>query len=271
MKDMNKFLFILLFFGFACANARIDDYLKKIEDKNTHFQIPSIDFIYLINLDQRKEKLDKCLKQLHQFNIDPYRFSAIYGWELSPQTINDIGYKYAPGMIQRGQLGFEFPLNGSKPKKILLNDQAYGKVLFQNNITKGALGCFLSHLSVLKDAYEAGYSIIWVIEDDILIKENPHQLTTYIEKLNQLVGDENWDILYTDNCSCKFKENELPLLVSQPWRPDRQTSFTHLCKKISEDFVQIEYRLRTHSMIIKRSGIKIILEFFLDKGHFWPL
>ena len=60
------------------------------------------------------------------------------------------------------------------------------------------IGCALSHLSVIRNAYDAGYQTIWVLEDDIAVEQDPHRLSALIDKLDSLVGKEGWDILYTD-------------------------------------------------------------------------
>ena len=127
----------------------------------------------------------------------------------------------------------------------------------------------MSHLSVLKDAYDSNYEIIWILEDDFLIQDDPHLLTDYIEKLDQLVGRAGWDVLYTDKKSgfvC-FEDSH------DCWRPDtplfNQYSLLEMTD-LNEHFVKIGARARTHSMLITRSGMKKILDFTLTHGIFNP-
>jgi len=50
-------------------------------------------------------------------------------------------------------------------------------------MSRGAIGIILSHLSVLQDAYDAGYETIWVMEDDIELLGNPHSVSDLISEL----------------------------------------------------------------------------------------
>ena len=60
------------------------------------------------------------------------------------------------------------------------------------------MGIVLSHLSILQAAYDAGHETIWVMEDDIEVKRDPRILSDLIDILDQVVGRDNWDILFTD-------------------------------------------------------------------------
>lgn len=54
-------------------NDTVLKHFKKIDDKrdDEKFQIKNIDFIYLINLDRRPERLEQSLKQLEPYQIRP--------------------------------------------------------------------------------------------------------------------------------------------------------------------------------------------------------
>ena len=92
MIGSNNFIqsigFALLIF-FHCE-AAVADHFKKALGKSDIHRMKNIDFIYMINLDQRPEKFEKCINQLHPFGIYPYRFSAVNGWELTIEAINDV-------------------------------------------------------------------------------------------------------------------------------------------------------------------------------------
>src|ERR1700728_1290739 len=88
--------------------ADLEDHLKKAPNKSMAYSMPGIDLIYIINLDQRPEKLKSSLDQLSLFQIYPYRFSAVNGWELSLNTLNDVGLKYSLEM-EGGILGTCYP------------------------------------------------------------------------------------------------------------------------------------------------------------------
>jgi hypothetical protein len=89
-------LIVLSFiFLFNKLHAGIENYFKRIPDKSEPCQIRNIDFIYKTNLDERSEKYQTSLEQLAPYRIFPYRFSAVNGWELSLEAVNDIGICYS--------------------------------------------------------------------------------------------------------------------------------------------------------------------------------
>lgn len=265
----------------AVCFSSLSNHLKSDFTFEKNSPIESIDAIYLINLDERPEKLEKCKNQLRPFNLAPYRFSAICGWNLNPAIFNDIGVTFGPKMTHSEWVRC-FPLeNEGLPEYEFLTEQAYGKTTFFKTITPGALGCTLSHLSVLEQAYKAGFETIWVMEDDILVKLNPQILGELIPKLDKTVGKKGWDILYTDTdqIDAPFYGPNVDLekdLEADLWfffRPDMDVSDTKPFKKrtiLNEDFVQIGSRMRTHSMIIRRSGMKKILDFAKKQKVFLP-
>lgn len=261
------FSLLCVILSIPCTALNIHKHLKKAVNKEEHNQIRNIDFIYLINLDHRPERLEKCRQQFRPYGIIPYRFSAIYGWTLPASTLNDIGVKFLPGM-EGGHWATHFPLDGDvPPEDDFLRKDCYGKVFFSRWMTKGAIGCSLSHLSVLQDAYDAGYETIWVMEDDIAINESPHKLSEYIDKLDALVGKRGWDVLYTDMYEKQHKINANAWVL---WRPDMPTPGNSIFAMISEDFVQIGRRVLAHSLVLRRSGLKKILDFIKGHGIYVP-
>jgi GR25 family glycosyltransferase involved in LPS biosynthesis len=271
---MRWFCFFLLA---TIGHADFSSHLRKDLNKKTEkSSIAKIDFIYLINLDQRPKKLERCLTQLKSYDIFPHRFSAIYGWDLPPGVFNDVGVKFSPGM-RSSEWVIHFPAKGKgEPESDFLRAECIGKTVFSRWMTPGDIGCSLSHLSVLQDAVDSGYETIWVMEDDILLEKDPHLLSSLIEKLDAKVGKEGWDVLYTDldsSDSARYtEENDFQSDLKGDlwffWRPDMNLADrTPFAKRtvLSEDFIKIGSRFRTHSMIIRRSGMKKILDF--EKKH----
>lgn len=264
LKKSIIFLFFCLSFGFLHAD--LEDHFKKISDKTSIHKMENIDFIYMINLDQRPEKWKQSTEQLSRFGIHPYRFSAINGWELSLEVINDVGVKFSHEM-EGDFMATTYPIDGDgSPSHELI--QNYGQTYFVHCMPRGAIGCVLSHLSVLQDAYDAGYKTIWVLEDDIEVKQDPRILSELIAKLDRLVGEKNWDILFTDR-DFRNAYGQYAPAYSAAKRPDY--AFFQYAKdfsaktQISLDFLKIAARYGTHSMIIRRSGMKKLLQFF--KAH----
>lgn len=281
----------------------LSKHLKKIEPLSQPMQIQGIECIYLINLDWRPEKLRACMNQLHSYNIVPYRFSAVVGRDIPEKDMKEVGLKFKPGMeFFVGRL-----LPGPAPL-YFFNERMYGKTCFYKDFNKGALGCTLSHLSILQHAYDSGYQTIWVLEDDFLVMKDPHILSEYIRGLDEWIGVENWDILHTDNADYFtafgdrwrpdyaqisadfFKEhpeiNQDYKAINDPHISESERLHAWWIKRINKakknygmtrsypdvhpDFRYISGRYFTHSMIIKRSGMKKILDFEKKYGIFLP-
>lgn len=246
-------------------------HLKPAPNKSNLHKMKNIDFIYLINLDQRPEKLEKSLDQLRPYGIFPYRFSAVNGWELPLDVINDIGVKFEPWM-QGGIWGTSYTLKNGElfPEHEIMHMS--DKTYFVHCMGRGTLGIALSHLSVLKDAYDSGYETIWVMEDDIQVLKNPKIISQLIDKLDALVGKSKWDFLFTDVDFINSAGEYVPCTGYAPrpnFTPKSPDKFAKR-KNISKDFTQIGARFGAHSMIIRRSGIKKILDFIHTYSIFLP-
>ncbi len=263
---MRSWYFLLLFF--SSLQADFTDYLKKAVDKSNDHSIANIDFIYMINLDQRPEKFQNSLDQLAPYGIRPYRFSAVNGWELTLENLDEIGLKFWPGMVG-GFLGTCYPSDlNFQPSHEQISE--FGKTYFCHCMSRGAIGIALSHISVLQDAYDSGYNTIWVMEDDIDVMGNPRRISDIVEKLDQFVGPENWDVLFTDRDIRNAKGH----YVTTYWAGRRPDFFGNndyaLKRQVSPHFIKVGARSGAHSMIIRRSGIEKLLEFFFAHQIFFP-
>jgi GR25 family glycosyltransferase involved in LPS biosynthesis len=266
------FLMTLATFSFfiPLVESSLQDHFKKIEQKEEGGHcIRNIDFIYLINLDSRPEKWKKSIDQLLPYGIYPCRFSAVNGWELTVEDVKDIGLKYANGM-KKDFLATCYEKSLQEP--IHEEMKQIGKSYFRHGMTPGMIGCLLSHLSVLQDAYDSGYETIWVMEDDILVVQDPRRLSVLIDRLDQKVGKGKWDILFTDRDMRKLHKR---YERCHGW--SRRPNFTPKDKDrfqksilIDGTFRKIGARFGTHSMILRRSGLKKILDFIKIYQPFNP-
>jgi GR25 family glycosyltransferase involved in LPS biosynthesis len=224
----------------------------------------------MINLDQRPEKWKFSVDQLAPFGIYPYRFSAVNGWELSLEDINDVGLKFSPEM-EGGFLCTRYRLDGNfEPSHEVL--QNYGDTCFCHCLSRGAIGIALSHLSILQDAEDSGYETIWVMEDDVEVMRDPRILSDLIDNLDTLVGKENWDILFTDRDirDANGVHKECYWAAKRPdFMPLRANDYATRIK-VNPDFYKIGARWGAHSMIIRRSGIQKLLRFFKAHRIFFP-
>jgi len=263
----------ILTFIFAIATttlfAGFEDHLKVLNDTAGPYQMRNIDFIYMINLDQRPEKFAHSFDELAPYGITPYRFSAVNGWELSFDDIQDIGVKYEPWMRQ-GLMGTCYlPENNGQPQHEVMN--VVGRTYFCHCMSLGAVGIDLSHFSILKNAYNSGYETIWVMEDDIVVIKDPHIISDLIDKLDQLVGKDGWDFLFTDFDTKNQKGDYVPC-TGAAFRPNFNPldpyKFSRMID-ISQDFRRVGARYGAYSMIVRRSGMEKMLN-FIKQGIFLP-
>jgi GR25 family glycosyltransferase involved in LPS biosynthesis len=265
--------FIWLFIGClgSLFASDLQTYFKKISDKSDNHSMQNIDFIYMINLDQRPEKFASAKAELAPYGIIPYRFSAVNGWELSLDTLDHVGVKYSIGMSY-GKWGTCYLLKDGKEAVEHEIVQTPGKTYFSHCMSRGAIGIVLSHLSILQDAYDSGYETIWVMEDDVEVIQDPRVLPDLIDRLDNLVGKSAWDILFTDRDTKNNNGENVPC-AAYAWRPNfapqRPMRFTER-RNIGTEFRYIGSRYGAYSMIVRRSGMKKILDFFKNYAIFLP-
>lgn len=269
---MTPILFILsiVFISLENLEAKIENYFKKPAEKSDIHRMKNIDYIYMINLDERPEKYLKCIQQLHPYGVYPYRFPAVNGWKLTLEAINDLGVKYEPWM-EKELLGTCFLLgNGGKPRHEVM--QEIGRNYFCHHMSRGTIGIVLSHLSILQDAYDSGYNTIWVMEDDIQVIQNPNIISELIEKLDNLTEETGWDILFTDQ-NTKNRAGIYVPCVSYSRRPNfvpKNPERFSFKEKAGSEFWKIGARYGAYSMIVRRSGMKMILDFIKRYRIFLP-
>ncbi len=233
-------------------------------------EIVGIDSIYLINLDRRPDRLEAVNKELEKFDLYAKRICAVDGRGIEFERALKLALPYAQGMadgrlasvlLENGQMAYEF-----------LNQSLVGKPVFSELMNLGGIGCALSHLSVLKEAYDSGYETIWVLEDDICVKKDPHILACHIVQLD-IETDGNWDVLYTDSDTFGRKSPQINSFWWM-WRPDMDAFDLPIFTErtiLNEYITKIRTRTCTHSMIIRRSGMKKILDYFANYHFYLPI
>ena len=270
---MNIKLFFILSLAYVSSlSADIADHFKPCPDKSDHHQIRNIDFIYMINLDKRQDRFEDCSKRLNPYGIYPYRFSAVNGWEMPIEVINDVGVKYEPWMNSGIMATYYYLDEDNNIQHAHEFMHVPGRTYFGHCVARGPIAIVLSHLSVLQDAFDAGYETIWVMEDDIEVMRDPNIIPELIDKLDALVGKEGWDILFTDQ-DIRKKNGEYNRCYWHAKRPNFTPWNSEIFARrsaISPDFQKIGARWGAHSMIVRRSGMKKILDFIKVYRIFFP-
>lgn len=261
-------LAVLFFIFFSNAvHSRIEETCKKILNNSELRQFRNIDFIYIINFSERPEKHQHSLEQLASYGIIPYRFSAVNGWNLPSETIKSMRVSYK-SRIQDGIWGTSYSITNNKNPfyEVMQEEINY----FCHDMSKRATKIALSHLPILQDAYDSGYEMTWVMEDDIEVIGNPHVLSDRIDELDQLEREEGWDILFKDQntkgqngrhvicSSCAPRSN------FSPFKP-KKCVIKH---NISRNLRYIEARYGAYFMIVRRSEMEKFLTLLRTTSFF---
>jgi GR25 family glycosyltransferase involved in LPS biosynthesis len=264
-------LLICFLIANVCAFGVLADHLKKIENKEGYSSIRNVDFTYMINLDERPEKFAASVEQLEPYGIFPYRFSAVNGWKLSLETINDVGVKYKKWM-KKGIMGTWYPMDGSEHQHEVMSVK--NRNYFVHCMSRGAIGICLSHLSIMKDALDSGYETIWIMEDDIEVLQDPRIISDLIDELDALVGKDGWDFLFTDVDIKSNLTGEYVPCFGMTQRPDftqKNPRKVMIREPVGEKFRLVGGRYGGHSMIIRRSGLEKLWNHYKKYQIFYPI
>ena len=272
LSKVGKFaLLAACFLIFAKSDAGIEKYFKKAENKSDGVQhsMSNIDFIYMINLDPRPERYERTMNALKPYGIYPYRFSAVNGWKLSHEAIDELGIVFESWM-PNGPIASVYRHADGKEYMSFEIMKEVGVAYYSHSLSRGAMGCLLSHLSILQDAYDSGHEVIWIIEDDIRVVSNPHEISFLISTLNNLAPD--WDVFFTDNEVKGANGVPVPCMVIRPRPLVKLESLDYYLKRryITSDMLNIGMRFGSASMVVRRSGMKKILDFFKEYKIYFP-
>jgi len=124
--------------------------------------------ICLINLDRSTDRLAACAKQLDAYSLPFDRVEAVNGDSLDSTVINKL-YNF--------------------------NDSSYHK-----HMTKGELGCYLSHVCAWQKIVDEQLDFAVILEDDILLQENIQRGLEAIKYIQQ-----PWDIIKLAEAPTKRK------------------------------------------------------------------
>jgi len=271
--DRKEFLAVFFIIISCTPFCGVLSHLKPLKNKTTVSTIKNVDYHYLINLDHRTDKHRESLKEFAPYGIVPYRFSAVSGWKLPIRTIWDVSLVFKKGM-RPGGMGTVYridPIDGEEHISHEIIEEE-GIPYLCHCSPRGMIGCILSHLTVMKDALESDYKVVWICEDDIEVTRDPHSLSKHIEDLDKAVGRQNWDLLYTFQ---DYRDNSGNYLIARGcnYRPNidtRDQEKYNIDEPLTEDIHRVGSRFGTQSMIWTKQGIKKVLDFYEKHKIFMP-
>ncbi|XP_068105919.1 inactive glycosyltransferase 25 family member 3-like [Hyperolius riggenbachi] len=127
-----------------------------------------LDEIFLINLLRRPERRERMLRSLHEMDISCQVVDAVDGSSLNSSDIKRMGVNLLPG--------FYDPFSG-------------------RTLTKGEVGCFLSHYKIWQQIVDMQLQVTLVFEDDVrfgtFFKRKVMRLLDEIRTTNL-----DWDLIY---------------------------------------------------------------------------
>lgn len=126
----------------------------------------SFDRIFMINLERRPERRVKMEQSFKEIGLDVEHVPAIDGKTLTEDYLEQIGVKYLPGYADP----------------------------FQNRpMTKGEIGCFLSHFWIWEKQVVQKLNEVLVLEDDIRFEPYFKERATHLIEEARRIG--GWDLM----------------------------------------------------------------------------
>ena len=169
------------------------------------------DEIYLMNLKRRPDRMYDFMKYYKQCDLNKYnlmKFEAVDGNKLDLDTV-PISELAKLEMKQLETTGFRYK---------------------HYQLTKGAIGCYLSHVKIWENIVKNNYEKALVFEDDA--RPPPNFLKLVEENMKHI--PEDWDIVFLGKICNECEEYE--------------------------KYFKVERFMLTHSYLIKKSCIEKIIE-----------
>ena len=166
---MNGFVLLLFVLCSSCASVfayfypektHLMDFVEHIEISEFRSGMRNVDCIYVLNLEERRERWERSQRYFQEQGLFPNRVNAINGWKMP----------YWKRAVITGPYLIRMPA--------------------------GLLACTLGHVGIYKDAYDRGWNAAWICEDDMEFVATAKYVDEMIDELNCL--DPEWDLFYTD-------------------------------------------------------------------------
>ncbi|GFS64159.1 glycosyltransferase 25 family member [Trichonephila inaurata madagascariensis] len=161
------------------------------------------DQAYLINLERRPERRERMLNTLSEMGIQAHILKAVDGKALNDSFIEEMGIKMLP---------------------------EYADPYYKRPLTRGEIGCFLSHYHVWKDMIEHQHRTAIVLEDDLRFEPYFRKKIQALLKEVQKVG-LLWDLIYLGRK--RLSENGEPFVAGTSSLVHVNYSYWTLCYLIT--------------------------------------
>jgi hypothetical protein len=282
MRHKKKYLALsLLLIAFNTEAGPLDTLPKNPISKKSS-PILGIEAVYCINAGLDPFADMQSLDELKKFQIQPIVLSPIKNHHISQTSLHEIGLKFSSDMQKSRWASYCTSWDPWQKDFVFLTPTHSALSIFSVYISQETILKSLNFLNVIKNAHEMNYAMIWIVDGAIQIVSDPNQIPVKIDSLNKLIGKDQWDILYTDNDTHDYSlyqgfndfESDLKGLdLSWFWRPDHLPDFKKLSSRtvVSQDFIKIGSRMRTHSLIINKTGLEKIMTYYASHGCFNPL
>ena len=229
---MFKLFFVPLFLSASSFVGPIFEKLKPIDVIESETGISGVNCIYVINLDIRPLRWERIQNIFQEQGLNPTRFSAVNGYALSKKTILEV--------------------TEQNPK----------------NLKCGEVGVFLSHISVLQDAWDRGFETIWICEDDVHFAEGKDAVVELLDQVNK--ADPEWDVLFTDY-NHRSPEGNFIFHDILNLRPGQQLDQRQFRKKPIGGYLEkIGRRFGAYSYLVSRRGIEKYLQYYQNLYIYSP-
>ncbi|KAJ8357356.1 hypothetical protein SKAU_G00201500 [Synaphobranchus kaupii] len=171
----------------SCAHTITEAMIEDALEPSQHLYTPpkpqdkmGFDQIFLINLKRRLDRRQRMLHSLEVLGIEATLTEAVDGKALNTSQLLALGIEMLPGY----------------------QDPYSGRVL-----TRGEIGCFLSHHYIWTQVVERGLQRILVVEDDVRFEPRfKSRLMTIMENVEQVELD--WDLIYVGRKRLQVKNRE---------------------------------------------------------------
>jgi collagen beta-1,O-galactosyltransferase len=197
-----------------------------------------IDMIYCISMERYPERRENAIRLLSSLtSICPVSFfDAIDANKYSERDFNDQGvFAYPDWEIENPEK--DNRIDHQKISNYSLEDRV-GR-FWNRPITRGEIGCMLSHYYVWVDAYKNGYQTVLIFEDDLTFDED--KLVSGLQIYCDFRSSNAYDIFYLGGA---------PMIDGE---------------RKSEFVVRCDYIYQTHAYIITRECIGIMMNSGCEK------